>query len=62
MPKLCTETFNYNNPASIETYFKCGGYEAWKNILKDQTSKSEIIIGLPFLFSISIIDDAVSPS
>ncbi len=43
MPKLCTETFNYNNPASIETYFKCGGYEAWKNILKDQTSKSEII-------------------
>ena len=43
MPKLCTETFNYNNPASIETYFKCGGYEAWKNIIKDQTSKSEII-------------------
>ena len=43
MSKLCTETFNHDNPASIETYFNCGGYEAWRNIIKAQTAKSEII-------------------
>ena len=43
MTKLCTETFGLSNPASIETYIKCGGYEAWKNIVSNQISKSEII-------------------
>ncbi len=43
MTKLCTETFALSNPASIETYIKCGGYEAWKNIVSNQISKSEII-------------------
>ena len=43
MTKLCTETFGLRNPASIETYIECGGYKAWKNIVSNHTSKSEII-------------------
>ena len=43
MTKLCTETFGLSNPASIETYIKCGGYKAWRNIVSNNTSKSEII-------------------
>jgi len=41
--KICTETFSSQNPSSIETYVKLGGYQAWKNILKNKTSKSDII-------------------
>ena len=43
MIKLCTETFNQKNPSSIDTYLKLGGYSAWKNIISNKTSKSEII-------------------
>ena len=43
MTKLCTETFGFSNPASIETYIKCEGYKAWRNIVSNNTSKSEII-------------------
>ena len=43
MTKLCTETFDLRNPASIETYIKCEGYKAWRNIVSNNTSKSEII-------------------
>ena len=43
MTKLCTETFGLSNPASIETYIKCGGYKAWRNIVANNTSKSDII-------------------
>ena len=43
MTKLCTETFGLSNPASIETYIKCGGYKAWRNIVSNNTPKSEII-------------------
>ena len=43
MIKVCTETFKYKNPSSIETYLKCGGYTAWKDILKHKTPKSEVI-------------------
>ena len=43
MTKLCTETFGLSNPASIETYIKCEGYKAWRNIVSNNTSKSEII-------------------
>ena len=28
--KICTETFESNKPASLATYLKYGGYEAWK--------------------------------
>tara|TARA_B100000953_G_scaffold297576_1_gene292665 strand:+ start:393 stop:1661 length:1269 start_codon:yes stop_codon:yes gene_type:complete len=41
--KLCTETFNLNNPASMETYISLGGYEAWKKIVERKSSKLEII-------------------
>ena len=41
--KICTETFGSQNPSSIETYVKLGGYQAWKNILKNRTSKLDII-------------------
>ena len=41
--KLCTETFNLNNPASLSTYVKQGGYEAWKNIVNNKISKSDVI-------------------
>ena len=37
--KICTETFGSQNPSNIETYIKLGGYQAWKNILKNRTSK-----------------------
>ena len=43
MTKLCTETFGLSNPASIDTYIKCGGYKAWRNIVSNHTPKSEII-------------------
>ena len=41
--KLCTETFHLNNPASLSSYVKQGGYEAWKNIVNNKISKSEVI-------------------
>tara|TARA_B100001250_G_scaffold414518_1_gene453483 strand:- start:2204 stop:3475 length:1272 start_codon:yes stop_codon:yes gene_type:complete len=41
--KICTETFDSRNPSNIETYIKLGGYQAWKNILKNRTSKLDII-------------------
>tara|TARA_B100001564_G_scaffold77939_1_gene62377 strand:+ start:231 stop:1499 length:1269 start_codon:yes stop_codon:yes gene_type:complete len=41
--KLCTETFHLSKPASLSTYVKQGGYEAWKNIVNNNISKSEVI-------------------
>jgi NADH-quinone oxidoreductase subunit F len=41
--KICTETFGSQKPSNIETYIKLGGYQAWKNILKNRTSKLDII-------------------
>ena len=43
MIRVCTETFNKKSPSNIETYIKLGGYSAWKKILNEKTSKSEII-------------------
>ena len=41
--KLCTETFHLDNPASLTTYVKQGGYEAWMNIVNNNIPKSEVI-------------------
>ena len=41
--KLCTGTFELNNPASIKTYVDRGGYKAWKNIINGNISKSDVI-------------------
>ncbi len=43
MIKVCTETFDQSQPSSIDTYLKLGGYSAWKKIINDKISKSEII-------------------
>ena len=43
MIRVCTETFDKKSPSNIETYIKLGGYSAWKKILNEKTSKSEII-------------------
>lgn len=43
MNKVCTETFNKPNPASIKTYISTGGYTAWKKIINNQISKTEVI-------------------
>jgi len=41
--KLCTETFGLKNPDSLKTYLDKQGYQAWKNIITEQTPKSKII-------------------
>tara|TARA_B100001115_G_scaffold160359_1_gene134691 strand:+ start:577 stop:1845 length:1269 start_codon:yes stop_codon:yes gene_type:complete len=41
--KICTETFESNKPASLATYLKYGGYEAWKKIITEKTPKSSIV-------------------
>ena len=43
MIKVCTQTFDCKDPSSIETYIKLGGYSAWRDILNQQTPKSQII-------------------
>ena len=43
MIKVCTQTFDYKEPSSIQTYIKLGGYSAWREILSQQTPKSQII-------------------
>ncbi len=43
MIKVCTQTFDCKDPSSIETYIKLGGYSAWREILNQQTPKSQII-------------------
>ena len=41
--KLCTETFDSPNSASLNTYINHGGYEAWKKILNNNIPKTEVI-------------------
>ena len=43
MIKVCTQTFDCKDRSSIETYIKLGGYSAWREILNQQTPKSQII-------------------
>ncbi len=41
--KICTETFDSPNSASLNTYINHGGYEAWKKILNNNIPKTEVI-------------------
>ena len=41
--KLCTETFDSPNSASLNTYINHGGDEAWKKILNNNIAKTEVI-------------------
>ena len=43
MIKVCTQTFDHKDPSSIGTYIKLGGYSAWREILNQQTPKSQVI-------------------
>ena len=43
MIKVCTQTFDHKDPSSIETYIELGGYSAWREILSQQTPKSQVI-------------------
>ena len=41
--KVCTETFDSQNPASLKTYIYHDGYKAWKKIINQNISKSDVI-------------------
>ena len=40
---ICTSTFNKKNSSSLDTYLSVNGYKAWKDIVSNKTSKSDII-------------------
>lgn len=40
---VCFETIDFDEPWSLESYLKVGGYSAWKKILAEKTSPESII-------------------
>ena len=36
-------TLGFEQPWSMDSYLKVGGYQAWKKILKEKTPQAEII-------------------
>tara|TARA_B100000029_G_scaffold487728_1_gene543533 strand:- start:105 stop:1373 length:1269 start_codon:yes stop_codon:yes gene_type:complete len=43
MSLICTETYNEREPSSLNTYLKFQGYQAWKNIVQNKISRTDII-------------------
>ena len=41
--EVCFQTLQYDEPHSLETYLKVGGYQAWRKILTQKTPPEEII-------------------
>ncbi len=41
--RICFTTLAYDQPWTLETYRKVGGYEAWERILRERPSRDEII-------------------
>ena len=41
--EVCYQTLSYDEPWSLETYRKLGGYEAWRKVLSEQTPPEDII-------------------
>jgi NADH-quinone oxidoreductase subunit F len=41
--EICYRTLAHDNPASLETYLKVGGYEAWKKILSEGIPPEDVI-------------------
>ncbi len=41
--QICYRTLDYDNPHSLETYYKVGGYEAWKKILKEGMPPEKVV-------------------
>ena len=40
---VCYATLKFDEPWSYNTYIKCGGYQAWRKILKENIAPEEII-------------------
>lgn len=41
--EVCYRTMEFDEPWSLESYLKIGGYEAWRKILAEKTPQEEII-------------------
>ncbi len=41
--QVCLKTVGMNKPASMETYLKTGGYEAWEKILRGELTPEQVI-------------------
>jgi len=41
--EVCFQTLQYDEPHTLETYLKVGGYQAWRKILERKTPPEEII-------------------
>jgi len=41
--RVCFTTLQFDEPWSLENYYKVGGYQAWRKILADKTSQEEIL-------------------
>ncbi|MFV8835294.1 NADH-quinone oxidoreductase subunit NuoF [Aquisalimonas sp.] len=41
--EVCYQTLSYDEPWSLETYRKIGGYQAWEKILQEKTPQEDII-------------------
>ena len=39
----CYETREHDEPWSLETYRKIGGYEAWEKIIREKTPPKDVI-------------------
>ena len=41
--QVCYATLKYDEPWTIENYFKVGGWDAWKKILQDKIPPEELL-------------------
>ncbi|MCZ6525655.1 MAG: NADH-quinone oxidoreductase subunit NuoF [Gammaproteobacteria bacterium] len=41
--QVCYATLQYDEPWTLENYYKVGGYDAWKNIIQQNTAPESII-------------------
>ncbi len=41
--KVCYATLQYEQPWTLENYYKVGGYEAWKKIIEEKISPNDVI-------------------
>lgn len=41
--QVCYATLQYDEPWTLENYYKIGGYDAWKNIIQQNTTPESII-------------------
>ena len=39
----CYETLGHDEPWSLQTYQKIGGYEAWQRILKEKITPADVV-------------------